>query len=259
LGTGNDLNWLNSERYLKMKIAVQISGQPRFNMDFNTMLKSLETHEVDFYFHLWSMDSTSHPDLISPTWPNTHDEVRDKLTFNLPGNCKIDGLKVIPQVPYTAPTGLNVTPWSNPVNIWYTYYGIKQANNMRLESGKTHDLVIKGRPDAGLASVIDCDLILHYLEKNPRSVIVPNDRRFGMAGQVINDLIAIGLPDTITTYCNAVDNFKCYNDQGCPYHGETLLAWHLRSNNIEFPQTNFNCTFREFWYKHNRIDFGVWA
>jgi hypothetical protein len=242
-----------------MKIAIQISGQPRFNMDFNTLLDTLHDHEVDCYFHLWSMDSTAHPDLISPTWPKTDAEVYAKISSNLPTNCQIAELKIVPQVDYTAPENLNLTVWSNPVNIWYTYYGIKQANNLRVASGKHYDLVIKGRPDAGLARMIDYELSLEYLKNNPLTVVTPNDRRFGLAGPVINDLIAFGLPDTITTYCNAVDNFNLYNDQGCPYHGESLLAWHLCANKIEFPETNFNCTFREFWYKHNRIDFGVWA
>lgn len=244
---------------LYMKIAIQISGQPRFNMDFNTMLDTLEGHDVDFYFHLWSMDSTAHADLISPTWPTTDQAVRDKLEANLTSNCKIAGLKIVPQVDYTPPDKLNLTPWSNPVNIWYTYYGIKQANQMRVDANTDYDLVIKARPDAGLASMLDYDFILDYLKGDPLTVVTPNDRRFGMAGQAINDLIAIGLPDTITTYCSAVDYFKQYNDQGCPYHGESLLAWHLRANKIEFPETSFNCTFREYWYKHNRIDFGVWA
>ena len=59
---------------------------------------------------------------------------------------------------YTVTKSYNLTPWSNPVNIWYTYYGIKMANEMREQYEQEHgayDLVIKGRPDTGIDRKID--------------------------------------------------------------------------------------------------------
>lgn len=244
-----------------MKIAILISGQPRFNREFNDLLDNLNsTDQLDFFFYLWNSDP-SDIHWIPPTWPKDYNSIRAKIESNLPANSNIADLRVLPQIDYKVTKTYNLTPWSNPVNIWYTYYGIKQVNLMREEYEQTfgkYDLVIKARPDTGIDSAIDFNFIKQYLDENPNTVIMPNDRRYGMAGSAVNDLLGIGLPETMSTYCRAVDSFDQYNDQGCPYHGETLLAWHLKASGIEAPETNFNCTFREHWYAHNEPDYGPW-
>jgi len=245
-----------------MKIAILISGQPRFNREFNDLLDNLNPNDqLDFFFHLWNSDP-SEIHWIPPTWPKTYDDIRDRISSNLPANANIVDLRVLPQIDYKVTRNYNLTHWSNPVNIWYTYYGIKQVNLMREEYEQLmgpYDLVIKARPDTGIDSPIDFNFIKEYLDANPNTVIMPNDRRYGMAGDAVNDLLGIGLPKTMSTYCSAIDYFDRYNDQGCPYHGETLLAWHLKANDIDVPETNFNCTFREHWYKHNIPDYGKWG
>lgn len=245
-----------------MKIAILISGQPRFNREFNDLLDNLTGYnQLDFFFHLWNSDP-GEIHWIPPTWPKDHDEIRSRIEKNLPDNSHIANLVILPQIDYKVTRKYNLTPWSNPVNIWYTYYGIREVNTLREQYESTHgeyDLVIKARPDTGLASKLDCRSIRDYLKDHPNHVVMPNDRRFGMAGVAVNDLIGIGLGFTMSTYCRAVDYFDHYNDQGCPYHGETLLAWHLTRNGIVAPPTDFNCTFREHWYAHNRPDYGLWV
>lgn len=244
-----------------MKIALLISGQPRFNREFNDLLDNLDSNDqIDVFFYLWNSDPKE-IHWIPPTWPKEHNAIESKIQANLPANVRIADIKILPQIEYTVTKSYNLTPWSNPINIWYTYHGIKMVNEMREQYEKDnggYDLVIKGRPDTGIDRSIDFNFIKQYLDENPSTVIVPNDRRYGMAGVVINDLLGIGLPATMSTYCRAVDLFDQYNDQGCPYHGETLLAWHLTKNNIDIPETNFNCTFREHWYAYNKPDYGPW-
>jgi hypothetical protein len=244
-----------------MKIAILISGQPRFNQEFNDLLNKLDSNDhIDFFFYLWN-SSPSENVFIPPTWPTDSGAIESKIRENLPANVNIADIKILPQIEYTVTKSYNLTPWSNPVNIWYTYHGIKMVNEMREryeQVNGVYDLVIKGRPDTGIDRDIDFNFIKQYLDENPSTVIVPNDRRYGMAGVPVNDLLGIGLPATMSTYCRAVDYFDQYNDQGCPYHGETLLAWHLTKNKINIPETNFNCTFREHWYAHNKPDYGSW-
>jgi hypothetical protein len=244
-----------------MRVAVLISGQPRFNNDFNMLLSNLKNYDrLDFFFYLWNSDaSESH--WIPPTWPKDYNEIRSRILKNLSLKCNIADLKILPQIDYQVTREYNLTPWSNPVNIWYNFYGTKQVNLLREEYEKengNYDLVIKSRPDVGLASSIDCASIKKFLDSNPTTVIMPNDRRFGMAGRAVNDLLGIGLGSTMSVYCGAVDYLDQYNDQGAPYHGESLLAWHLTANKILSPNTNFNCTFREDWYKYNKVNFGNW-
>ena len=244
-----------------MKIAILISGQPRFNREFNDLLDNLDSNDqIDFFFYLWNSDPKE-IHWIPPTWPIDPQLIESKIRSNLPANSHIADIKILPQVPYTVTRSYNLTPWSNPVNIWYTYYGIKQVNLMREQYEQVngvYDLVIKARPDTGIDRSIDFSFIKQYLDENPNTVIVPNDRRYGMSGVSVNDLLGIGLSSTMSTYCRAVDFFDKYNDEGCKYHGETLLAWHLTKNNIDIPETNFNCTFREHWYAHNTPDYGPW-
>jgi hypothetical protein len=241
-----------------MKIALLISGQPRFNREFNDLLNNLDSNDqVDAFFYLWN-SNPKEIHWIPPTWPTDPTAIKSKIKANLPANVNIAEIKILPQIKYVVTKQYNLTPWSNPVNIWYTYYGIKMVNEMREHHADDYDLVIKGRPDTGIDRSIDFGFIKQYLDDNPDTVIMPNDRRYGMAGIAVNDLLGIGLPATMSTYCRAVDYFDQYNDQGCPYHGETLLAWHLTKNNIDIPETNFNCTFREHWYAHNKPDYGPW-
>lgn len=241
-----------------MKIAVLISGQPRFNREFNDLLNNLDSNDqIDFFFYLWNSEPSENV-FIPPTWPN---DPTDKILENLPKNSRIADIKILDQPEYIVTRSYNLTPWSNPVNIWYTYHGIKMVNEMREQYEQVngaYDLVIKARPDTGIDRKINFLEIKTFLDQYPNVVVVPNDRRYGMAGVTVNDLLGIGLPSTMSTYCRAIDSFDQYNDQGCPYHGETLLAWHLTKNNIAIPPTNFNCTFREHWYAYNKPDYGPW-
>ena len=259
-----------------MKIAVLISGQPRFSNDFNMLLSNLKNYDrLDFFFYLWnSAPSESH--WIPPTWPMEYNQIRSRILKNLSLKCNIADLKVLSQPEYQVTREYNLTPWSNPVNIWYNFHGTNQVNLLREEYEKengNYDLVIKSRPDVGLAAPIDCVSVKKFLDNNPSTVIMPNNHRFGMAGRTVimpnnlkagaagravTDLLGFGLGPTMSVYCRAVNYLDQYNDQGALYHGESLLAWHLTANNILSPNTNFNCTFREDWYKYNKVNFGNW-
>lgn len=244
-----------------MKIAIMLSGQPRFNREFSDLLENLRNcDQIDLFLYLWSSDPTESV-FIPPTWPKDIDGIRSRIQANIPEHVRIADLQVLPQIQHSATGQYNLTPWSNPANIWYTYHGIKQVNLMRESYERIHgqyDFVIKARPDAGLRDPIDCCRIKEYLDSNPSSVIMPDDRRFGMQGNPVNDLIGIGLGSTMSTYCSAIDYFDQYNEQGTLYHGETLLSRHLTTNNIQFPSLGVICTFREHWYEYNRPDYGVW-
>ena len=239
-----------------------LSGQPRFNREFSDLLKNLKNYDqIDIFLYLWNSDPAESV-FIPTTWPTDPDSIKSRIQANIPGHARVADLQVLPQIEHQATGNYNLTPWSNPVNIWYTYHGIKQVNIMR-ESHETlygkYDFVIKARPDAGLRDPIDCYRIKEYLDGNPCSVIMPDDRRFGMQGNPVNDLIGIGLSSTMSTYCSAIDYFDQYNEQGTLYHGETLLSKHLTTNGIQFPSLGVICTFREHWYAHNQPDYGVWS
>lgn len=244
-----------------MKIAIMLSGQPRFNREFSDLLQNLKNYDqIDLFLYLVNSDPADSV-FIPPTWPRDIDGVRSKILANIPEQVRIADLQVLPQIQHQATGQYNLTPWSNPVNIWHTYYGIKQVNFMRKSYENMHgeyDFVIKARPDTGFRDPIDCRSIKDYLDKNPSTVIMPDDRRFGMQGNPVNDLVGIGLGNTINTYCSAIDYFDQYNEQGTLYHGETLLSKHLVTNNIQFPPLGIICTFREHWYAHNRPDYGSW-
>jgi hypothetical protein len=244
-----------------MKIAIMLSGQPRFNREFSDLLVNLRNYDqIDIFLYLWNSDPAESV-FIPPTWPIDPDSIRSRIQANIPTNAQIASLQILSQPTYNVTKSYNLTPWSNPTNIWYTFYGIKQVNTLKEEYEKIHgayDFAIRARPDAGLRDPVDCYRIKEYLDSNPSVVIMPDNRRFGLQGNPVNDLIGIGTGNAMSTYCSAIDYFDQYNDQGTLYHPETLLSRHLTTNNIQFPSLGVICTFREHWHEHNRPDYGVW-
>jgi hypothetical protein len=244
-----------------MKIAIMLSGQPRFNREFSDLLENLQNcDQIDLFFYLSDTDHTE-VHWIPPTWPKDYNSIREKIQSNIPANAQIADLQILPQPAYNVTKSYNLTPWSIAENIWHTYNGIKQVNLLREEYEKingSYDLIIKTRPDVGVSTPLNCIDIKNYLNLYPNTIIMPNDHRFGMHGNPVNDLIGIGTGSTMSIYCSAIDYFDQYHDQGTVYHGETLLSRHLSTNNIQTPQTNFNCNFREYWQKHKCCDYGVW-
>jgi len=246
-----------------MKIAIMISGQPRFTREFDDFLNSLSNYnQLDWYFVLWN--STHEQDVrIPPTWPTDVDAVRERIQARLPVNSNIVHLSVEDAPVFDESQNFRLTPWSIAKNIWTMYYGIHCVNAIREQYGP-YDLVIRTRPDIGITETLDLTAIHQQLINLPPTVLVPNNHRHSMLGTPVNDLFGIGLPGVMSTYSRAFERLEEFKQQQYPFHGETVLSLHLQSSNIQIPGTNFHSVMRLYtkdgnpWVDDNSIDFGQW-
>ena len=79
---------------------------------------------------------------------------------------------------------------------------LKKCDLARQQSDNNYDLIIRSRPDIGIDAPLDLVQIHNFLEQNPNYLITPINRR----NCGFNDMFAVGLPNTIKTYCEAVDH-----------------------------------------------------
>jgi hypothetical protein len=59
-------------------------------------------------------------------------------------------------------------------------------------------------------------------------------------------MFAVGLPDTIKTYCEAVDHIDHFNiDLNVQLHSELMISTILGSQGLQWPMTNFKVSLRK--------------
>jgi hypothetical protein len=246
-----------------MKVAILISGRPRFTKEFDDLLDSLTSYDqLDWYFLLWN--ATHEQDVrIPPTWPNNVDDARKRIESKLPERSNIAHLSISEPPAFDNTKQYNLTPWSVAPNIWTMYYGIYAVNQIRKQNG-SYDLIIRTRPDIGITEKLDLTARHQQLISSPPSVLMPSNHRHGMWGNAVNDLFGIALPNVMDIYADAFNHIDEYNSRGVPFHGETVLAHHLSVNNIQVPNTDFHSVMRLYtnngqpWVDDTSIEYGRW-
>lgn len=223
-----------------MKVAVLISGSPRFSADLDKFISNLTGYDtVDWFVHTWKHNPP--PDklgyekeiLVAPSWRTVDREwAIEKITSNLPANHKLIDLEIYDSdlIEYPIVTGPQVHH-SNFLSIWKMHTGWKKVDTMRQLHSTEYDIVIRSRPDLMLFNTLDLRNIKFLLDKNPKSVLVADGGQHGY-GYTINDVIAITLPSNMEIYTDLVNHSIRYNNNGIMFHPETLLAYHLHQNGI---------------------------
>lgn len=246
-----------------MKAAILISGRPRFTKEFDDFLNSLTNYDqLDWYFLLWN--ATHEQDVrIPPNWPSNIEDIHTHISSKLPANSNIVYLEKPAPPEFDSTQNFNLTPWSIAQNIWTMYYGIQAVNSIR-EQHSPYDLVIRTRPDIGITEKLDLRAIHNHLVTQPPTVLMPNNHRHSMFGPPVNDLFGIALPDVMSTYSRAFDSIPEINEKHIPFHGETVLSYHLQKNNIAVPLPNFHSVMRLYthngqpWVDDTSTNFGRW-
>lgn len=252
-----------------MRIAILISGSPRFYKDFDTFINNLSGYsKVDWFFYLW--DQNPRPDklgyenqiLVADSWRSINkDWAINKITSNLPLNQELVRLELgnADQVPYPEVPGPQDHHTNFP-SICKMHYGWYKSDQLRQESGNEYDLVIRARPDLCLPSTLDLQYIKSIIDQDPSTVVVSTGGQHGH-GYTINDTIAISSPKNMKIYTDLVNHSIEYNREGIVFHPETLLAFHLIKNNLRI------CPFINVEIRANTVnnpdgtmtlDFGRW-
>lgn len=221
-----------------MKTALLLTGNPRFSIDFDSQLQNLTKSAIDLYIVFWRREFGWDPK-ISENWCDLKSagQVRDKLQAHLPPWYKIKFIEVLdPSVIEDIPREYE-THNSTPMNVWQQYKCLQYCDLWRRELD-AYDLVIRSRTDLGLSEPIDLKLAHECLSKSPNAIYIPKNQRYGYE-PYFNDQFAIGLPQTMNIYMDAVDHFDQMYNQGIKYNPEYLVQSVLSAYGIIWPPTSF--------------------
>jgi hypothetical protein len=250
-----------------MRTALLISGHARFCAEFDLQINNLINSEIDWYVVLWNLrrtDEFQRKNYLSPSWTATTDnEAREFIEARLPAGHRLITVELVD--PQSAPP---VTKHyhdvdCNPENFFNEQWILHRCDQKRQDSGIDYDLVIRSRPDAGIKPALDLKEIHRYLSQNPNVLVTPANRR--SCG--INTIFAIGLPDAIKTYCEAVTHVDHFNlNLKVRFHNELILGTILQSMGLSWPMTSIEILLRTQGTGSDRNedgdtwvpDFGTW-
>lgn len=223
-----------------MRTALLISGNPRFTENFDSQLSNLYNSEIDWYVALWCRGEFQ-DNRTSSNWVDveTEAEALQLIEPHVPQGHTIKSIKLLDPYDYLIMPRDYETGYFPTIFIWHQYMSLKICDHMRRASGVNYDLVIRSRPDVGLDRLIDLEFIKNALQTRENWIVTPDNQKHGHAPQLC-DQFAIGLPKTMTAYCDAVDMFDDLYLGGVDYNPECLLQAALWKQGIEYPPCNFN-------------------
>jgi hypothetical protein len=127
--------------------------------------------------------------------------------------------------------------WSqgnNPNVMFSMFGGIKRADSLRQAYEKEHDfkynLVIRSRPDINVVGTPELQKWIHSIHHRCL-LIVPKNYNWiehWDAQGMLNDQWFAANSHTMSMVSALVDHIEEYVDNGCRFHPETLLWWHIK-------------------------------
>jgi len=229
-----------------MKIAILISGEPRFWQELDQLIENLKGYtEVDWFFYLWKNSPYgTNLGYVSNSWNNiTEDVAYNKIKNNLPTNHNIAQIVIDEQENYTFPEITGSMQWGVQPNRSFTQFlGIHKVDQLRQQYSKKYDIVIKARGDVGLVDPVDLHDIKRILEEKHKTIIVPSNYPDWGTKCLLNDKIVMALPEIMDIYTNLFNMAKSYDNIGLQWGGESMIIHHMNVNNIRFTHNNFRMT-----------------
>ena len=235
-----------------MKVALLISGEPRFCTDFDQFISQLKNYDqIDFFFYLWSNTPEEESDkrwnVVADFWRSIDvKKARNKIEDILKNKkFNIIEVEVFDRHKITIPTISNKASETNVRNVWHMHTGWYNVNqlkkNYELKNNSKYDVVINGRLDIKLNKELDLNIFHKTLNNNKNCVYTPIKPLYGKLGHSLNDQLAIGSSESIDVYTNLVN--KNYS-KSIIFHPETLLSFHLKKEKILDIKFNFDISLR---------------
>lgn len=218
----------------KVKIALCLSGQPRFSMTsfpyiYESFLLPHTEYQVDTYVHSWNGFRAL--DLYSPKKyliePINDRKYFNEFNFNITSNEVNNFLEPFKRL----------TPSIHPLkNVVLMYSSIKSCFDLIEED---YDYYIRCRLDLLFEKKVDLLQILTYLSFNPNIDILISPKRNQFGDNLIDDQLAIGNKKSMVPYFNLIDNLSNLINQTNSVHPEVLLATQLGNSKVNFMPYNF--------------------
>lgn len=232
-----------------MRVAIQLSGNPRFTIGFKSFLENLIGYDqADWFVYMTNnnFQNDKNDVFIPESWKMFDVEwAIDKIQSNIPDNNYLKQFEISDGHEKSWPDAINLhcLIGNNPVQRVYSmHYNTHKANQLRVNYQKDnnveYDYVIKVRPDIDFDNKINLKNI--KIEQN--EMLMPKNNWFGndSAGIVTNDTFAISRSESMNIYSNLINFIGQYNNEGVKFHPESLLAHHLHVNNIKCIRGEFN-------------------
>jgi len=214
-----------------MKIAILISGEPRFTNFIDSLIENLQNvDQTDWFFYLWK--ETPHNSERSVNVPEGWHHIPNRewainnIRHRLPKNQNIASLELGEQ---------HESPKTDVIH--KQFWSIYKSDLLRQEYEKNngnYDLVIRARSDILITDPIDLRDLRSQLDHNSKLIFLPEAPRHGYNEDKINDQFAISSPNNIKIYTDLVNHIshriQCDN---IALHQETQLVYHLLKNNLE--------------------------
>ena len=253
-----------------MKIAVLVSGTPRFCKDFNFFIGALERqgHELDWFFSLSSpnvdLDKQNQSNLIlvAPKWKTIdHFWATEKIEWHLGSDSKLVSLDVFDPLQINIPS-LEGNIDGNVGNIYRMHWAWKRVNDLRLQhelQNGPYDLIIRTRPDIFAGEKINLTEMKEIIDLDPSTVIM--QKEIHGYNYKSNDFLSIANSETTNIYTDIISHTVNYHKENVVFHPETLLGYHLQKNNLRSMNINLKLALRV--HKHTAgpwevMDFAQW-
>jgi hypothetical protein len=225
----------------KPRVALMMSGLPRFRADTDTLINNLTNYEsIDWYVAFWK--HTPHTESYHDArWQSlSEEEMIAAIQSRLPSGQTVKTFNWVseeqtPPMPRDYPAFYNI-----PKNFWQQYVITHIVNQIRHSSNIEYDLVIRGRADAGSNQPIDLSHLNATLGE--LELHMPGDWRYGPYG--FNDHWCIGRPLAVDHLCNAINQFDYAFQQGVPYNAEVMLGTILHHQGLTWPITSWGSTLK---------------
>jgi len=232
-----------------VKVAIIFAGQPRFCADFDSQLLNLQQAScIDWYSAFWNQGKNaafeSQKDKwVSPSWQFVDAQSAMRWIYpRIPQNHRILSLEL--KTPEQFPVMPEHPPLScHSLALWGQYQILQFAAHQIKKSGITYDLIIRSRVDIGLTKPLDLQKCKQYLDTHPQEILIPANGRHGPA--MFADQFAIGLPQAMIKYTNAVNHFEEAFQKGVPWNPEYILGMALLWQGISWPMNDINNTLRK--------------
>jgi hypothetical protein len=235
-----------------MKIAILLPGQPRFTQDLSLFLENLIGYDsADWFIYLSNNNHTYPPKegvQFSESWDNFNlNWAVNKISSRLPEKNFIKGFEISDSHLQQWPKVKDCFWVDFPERVFMMHYNLFKVNQLRKKYQETHkityDLIVRVRSDVSINTYLD----ISQLNVNDDEIIMPKNNWHGAPGNYwSNDIFAIGKETSMDIYCNTLHSMKKYNDAGVWFHPETMLAYHLTTNNIKTTKGDFEANIRQF-------------
>jgi hypothetical protein len=133
------------------------------------------------------------------------------------------------------------SPGNNPEAFFKMFYGVRSADLLRqkyeLENNFKYDAVVRSRVDISLLGTTDLPRWISRFKNDAMVLFSKNWHWFSLwdeKGGMLCDQWFAADSDVMSKVTTLVDYIDQYTDEGCRFHPESLLWWHIRKG-LECP------------------------